>query len=133
MNFLRFQTRINTDIYDAFRFLTKNDKISKWTQLRAENMEQTPYTQVVWQFNDAPDYEFNIMKCAVKTEYCTEIHMIVKFDKAYNLTEKEVFDEVINIESAKAIALLESLRKHFNKEWTIRDQDLTAGILRSSL
>ena len=53
--------------------------------------------------------------------------------KAYNLTEKEVFDEVIDIESAKAIALLESLRKHFNKEWIIRDQDLTAGILRGSL
>ncbi len=133
MNFLRFQTRINTDIYDAFRFLTKNDKISKWTQLRVENMEQTPYTQVVWHINNAPIYEFNIMKCALKTEYCTEIHMIVRFDKVYNLTEKEVFEEVIDIESAKAIALLESLRKHFNKEWIIRDQDLTAGILRGSL
>ncbi|GAB6107002.1 hypothetical protein [Fusibacter bizertensis] len=132
MNFLRFQTRINTDIYGAFRMLTKVEKISKWTQVSAEYMESTPYTQVVWQFKDAPSYEFNLMKCAAKTEYCTEIHLIIKLNSEFISNENETKDDFIALESAKAIALLESLRKHFNKDWIIQDRDLTAGILRGS-
>ncbi|MDH8679621.1 hypothetical protein QE109_15785 [Fusibacter bizertensis] len=134
MNFLRFQVRLNTDIYNAYRSLVNIEKILKWTEVRASSITGVPYSQVSWEFEDALDYEFNIMQCAVKTEYCTEIHMLIKLDaiNSSKFNEVEALDDFIKSESAKANALLESLRKHFNKDWVIQDRDLTAGILKGS-
>ena len=61
--------------------------------------------------------EFYVMNCTEETEYCSEIHVLLKCGgEAFRLEEDE---------KANLLALMEDLRTHFNKEWRISEFDLT--------
>ncbi len=123
MNFLRHQTRIMADVYRAYRFLTVPEAVGKWCKRSYEVLERMPYEQVIWRVTGSDgvtlSLSFHLMKCASKTEYCTEIHVVTTTDAA-NLEGYK--DEVEQ--------LLEMLRVYFNKTWVILDTDLTASQLR---
>lgn len=123
MNFLRHQTRIMSDVYRAYRFLTVPEAIKKWCTWSYEILERTPYEHVVWRVTGSEgimiNLSFHLMKCASKTEYCTEIHVITTAEGA---TLEDYKEEVKQ--------LLECLRFYFNKTWVILDTDLTASQLR---
>lgn len=123
MNFLRHQTRIIADVYRAYRFLTQPEAVGKWCKRSYEVLDSNPYDQVTWRMTgsdgNALSLTFHLMKCASKTEYCTEIHVI---------TTGEVQD--LGDYRAEVQLLLEDIRVYFNKSWVILDTDLTASQLR---
>lgn len=123
MNFLRHQTRILADVYRAYRFLTVPEAVGKWCKRSYEVLESNPYEQVIWRITGSDgntlSLSFHLMKCASKTEYCTEIHVITTSDASIMEDYKEEVEQ-----------LLEMLRVYFNKSWVILDTDLTASQLR---
>lgn len=131
MNFIRLQTRLNTDIYGAYRSLTNPEKMLQWLGEKHMDLIGNPYQSVLWQnYGEYPNtktLEFYLMKCASKTEYCTEVHFLVKFDTSLERTDAAY--QAVHMESER---ILEALRKHFNKDWVIQDKDLTAGVFRQS-
>ncbi|MBF4695660.1 hypothetical protein ISU02_21405 [Fusibacter sp. Q10-2] len=152
------KTRLNCDLFEGYRCLTRKDKMEKWgavfredhfevetasgllcaelSQLGDLNESVEP---VVWsgsieitpinsdssqKFIQPCKFVFYRMNCIQKTEYCTEIHLIV-----------EPAGEVILPESViREIGegLLDLIRKKYNKDWIILDSDLNASILRGS-
>ena len=131
MNFIRFQTRLNTDIYGAYRSLTNPDKINQWLGRKLDAVAGEPFQSVIWKgyvpYENMETLEFYIMKCASKTEYCTEVHLKVNFDVPLEQTDAQ-YGEIYELTKG----ILEALRKHFNKDWVIQDKDLTAGVFRQS-
>ena len=132
MKFIRLHTRLHADVYEAYRSLTRADRIEKWLGKAHVEVEGEPYQSVVWHVREGnlkhAMLEFYIMKCAVKTEYCTEVNLLIRFTEAFEPTDEHTEN---SIDSCKQV--LERLRKHYNKEWVIQDKDLTAGIFRQSL
>ncbi|HAS74653.1 MAG TPA: hypothetical protein DCS67_10960 [Clostridiales bacterium UBA8960] len=131
MNFIRLQTRLNTDVYGAYRSLTNPEKIVKWLGHEHVDLVGDPFQSVIWQNYgteaNAQKLEFFLMKCASKTEYCTEVHLLIKFSAPMACTD-QAYEKINNT----SLQLLEALRKHFNKDWVIQDRDLTAGVFRQS-
>lgn len=132
MNFIRLSTRLHTDVYEAYRGLIKTAKIEKWYDQALPKVIGDPYHKIIWQF-DARELkdvvlEFYLMKCAVKTEYCTEVNILVRFDAPMDST-----DSIYMTVHESCSRIIESLRKYYNKDWIIQDKDLTAGIFRQSL
>lgn len=132
MLFLRKSVRLNTDVYGAFRYLTKATYIEKWWHEMPDKIEGEPYEHVTWMLESSEGswikMEFHIMRCAVKTEYCTEVNLVIPFDKD---TEKssEAYVEIQRF----GTHVLEMLRVHFNKKWVITDKDLSLSEFRQSL
>ena len=139
MNFIRVSTRLYCDIYEAYRALTADRRLVKYfnledkclyigeTKLQVNISEKEPYQKVAWSIeNEGVTAIFHIMQCAVKTEYCTEVHLMIH-KQNQNLTEPEV-------EKWRLIgeALLEVLREQYNKDWVITDEDLNRGEFRGS-
>jgi hypothetical protein len=90
---------------------------------------EVPYERVEWVLPDeALRLTFNMMKCTSKTEYCTEVHLIVA-----TLDGTALSDDVEKAWKAKAAQLIEQLRAHYNKDWVILDADLSLSQLRGSL
>jgi hypothetical protein len=141
MNFLRVSTRLFCDVYEAFRGLTKDSRMTAWagktgqTVRIGENefemtiVSEVPYERVEWVLpNEALRLTFNMMKCTSKTEYCTEVHLIVA-----PLDGEVLSDAVEKDWKTSAPQLLEQLRAHYNKDWVILDSDLSLSQLRGSL
>lgn len=129
MNFVRLSTRLHTDIYEAYRYLSRADKIEKWLGMINPDVTGEPYQKVVWHLQETNvTLEFYLMKCAVKTEYCTEVNLLVRFT-----TSTQIHDSHREVDNHKYALILESLRKYINKDWVIQDKDLTAGVFRQSL
>lgn len=127
MNFIRLETRIYTDINNGYRYLTNPSKIEKWTQKKPNKTEQEQFSWVVWHFEESDYiYTFNLMRCGVKTEYCTEIHLMITHPSG---SIEETLQESVR---AEATALLDALRFEFNKEWVITDRDLSASFFKGS-
>ena len=136
MSFLRNYTRLNCDVYAAFRHLKSNDKIEKWLDFeQVENpekvrilvLQEEAYSKVTWQLEGVSErsiiLEFNIMRCGQKTEYCTEIQLITTLS---NSGADVLTPDALENECSKQI--LEKLRYFFNKDWVIQERDLTSSI-----
>lgn len=121
MQFYRIQTRLFCDVYTAYRHLTQNDKILKWSTIVPGQMESVLNTSVQWtglpSHSEAIMLEFFIMNCTEDTEFCTEIHLMCK------MTTGERLQDDFDLTTCQKV--LEALREHFNREWIIRDFDLT--------
>ena len=141
MKFVRVSTRLFCDIYEAFRGLTKDSRLEIWSEKKDSiiSIGDEKYVfdfgsfltnqSVIWILpDDNVKFIFNLMKCAAKTEYCTEVHLIIE-----KLDALEIDDtEKVKYEIIGAL-LLEQLRKHYNKDWVILDTDLHLGQLRGSI
>ncbi|MCA0385129.1 MAG: hypothetical protein LCH34_05945 [Firmicutes bacterium] len=122
MILLRNHTRLHGDIYAVYRKLSKREQIEKWTNDAVEVLECVPYDRVSWRVTlegEAVILTFHLMRCAVKTEYCTEVHAVCDNSEHLEDLKQPLAD------------LLEKLRRHFNKDWVIQDRDLTAGTFRN--
>lgn len=140
MNFVRVSTRLFCDIFEAFRGLTKDSRRSVWAgkvddqlvvgdqSLRMVEVSEIQNQKVVWSLPEKGiKMTFNIMQCAAKTEYCTEIHLMVENE------EGPIETSEIKGLTQLGEALLEQLRQHYNKDWVILDTDLHLGQLRGSI
>jgi len=139
MNFVRVSTRLYCDIYEIYRTLTMEKRLTKhfnWadgylkideTRIQANISEKEPYQKVVWSMEKGVfSATFNIMQCTSKTEYCTEVHLMLKKENQ-TLTELEA-----NQWRLIGEVVLEMLREHYNKDWVITDEDLSRGEFRGS-
>jgi hypothetical protein len=125
MNFIRNKTRLKGDIYTVMRHFTINDKVAKWTTVVPTVIEKVHMQRIDWTVVDGDGNsiacQFHVMRCAAKTEFCTEVHMIV------TVTEE-------NAEQLDSFScdLLEKLRVYYNKTWVIGDHELNASIFLES-
>lgn len=139
MDFIRVNTRLYCDIYEAFRMLSKEARLEKYfgksdstlilknESFLLECIEKDEYVKVEWHFKSPRvSFIFNIMNCTSKTEYCTEVHLLIKsFNPEYLEQNQESFRLIGN-------SVLEVLRKHYNKDWVIKDSDLHLSQFRGS-
>ena len=121
MVFFRVQTRLFCDVNSAFKALTQPELISKWSSLIPKRIDGKKYETVLWSECSGVlskyQLEFYVMNCTEQTEYCSEIHVLLKCGgESFQLEEEE---KVCFLE------LIEELRAHFNKEWHIGEFDLT--------
>ncbi len=125
MNFVRNKTRLIGDVYAVVRSLTLRDKISKWAATSPVEIENNELQRVDWTVaydgENLINCQFYLMRCGVKTEFCTEVHLVTMVSNG----DTERID-------AFSKALLEALRVNFNKDWVIGDNELNAGVFRES-
>jgi hypothetical protein len=125
--FIRRKTRLNTDVINALRMLSSIERIQKWTTDIPEHIEKMTDNLVVWKYNDLDQqrliFEFYLMQCTQKTEYCTEIQLLLK-----TVDEKEPPNETA---TQKAEKVLEDIRFKFNQSWIIEDKDLNSSLLKT--
>lgn len=142
MSFIRKQVRLHTDVYDAYRYLKKQERIERWCDEKPADIEGTAYSRVVWHFlidSHPKTVTFYIMKCAQKAEYCTEVHAVVeKIEMAENGSEETMIhvqdtdsgEDPNEKVSAWLEAILEKLRVHYNRDWVISESDVLTDIFR---
>ena len=125
--FIRRKTRLNTDVINALRMLSSKDHIQKWTKDIPDHIEKKTDNHIVWKFDDFDKqmliFELYLMQCTEKTEYCTEIQLLLK-----TVDEKELPSEMA---IQKAEKILEDIRFKFNQSWIIEDKDLNSSLLKT--
>ena len=125
--FIRRKTRLNTDVINALRMLSSIERIQKWTKDIPDHIEKKTDNHVVWMYDDFDKqrliFEFYLMQCTQKTEYCTEIQLLLKTGD-----EKEPPNETA---TQKAEKVLEDIRFKFNQSWIIEDKDLNSSLLKT--
>jgi len=149
--FIHTRIRLFCELHRAQRWLTHEDFLVKWlkddmTQLEIAGVEPREKVECFWSFADDQGntfkdaVAFHLMPCAARTQYCTEIHLMVHPDTArFELTmgaAAELDHEAV--ESWRKSALdywkqrLESLRQCVNGDWVIEDRDLNRSVLLKS-
>lgn len=125
--FVRRKTRLNTDVINAVRMLSYTQHIQKWTINIPIQIEKINENLILWYFRDDESnkltFEFHLMQCAQNTEYCTEIHLLLRKD------DLNISPSLSSIEKAEKI--LEDLRVKFNQSWIIEDKDLNSSLLKT--
>ena len=121
MVFFRVQTRLFCDVYSAFRALSQPERIAKWSSLIPGHIDGKKHEKVFWSDLSGVlskfQLTFYVMNCTEETEYCSEIHALLKCgDEPFDLEEGE---------KDYLLALMEDLRVHFNREWCISEFDLS--------
>ncbi len=152
--FVKMKTRLNCDLFEAYRSLTRKDKMEKWgaafmedgfeiksesgsliAQIEAYGDLNESVMPVIWSGKIILNEEGNLaveqmcklsfyrMNCTQKTEYCTEVHLMI-----------EPKDETCEEASLNLVGemILERIRERYNKDWVILDSDLNASVLRGS-
>ena len=158
MQFVHKSTRLSCDLGRAFRYFTAPILMEKWMEsgtkvnlksggeytLRLDfednscelstlgstikAYEREKILKINWKdtYNVEEVYDLTIrfMPCRSDTEYCTEIHLMFQHSlRQLNEEESKTYNAVFQ-------ALLEKLRKCQNKDWIIKDSDLTMSWLR---
>lgn len=159
MQFVHKSTRLSCDLGRAFRYFTAPVLMEKWmgqnakvdlkvggqyalsidldeieckldtsgSSIKAYDREKL--LEVKWEdtLSKGESYDLTVrfMPCRSDTEYCSEIHLMFKHNLRSGLTEEEVkiYNNVFE-------ALLERIRKCQNKDWVIKDSDLTMSWLK---
>jgi len=125
MNFVRNKIRLKGDMNHVIKHLTLYDAIIKWSKVVPTQIDKDQFQRVDWKvtYDGAHiiDCQFHVMRCAIKTEYCTEVHLVAMVSEEDH-AQIDVFSK----------ALLEALRVHYNKAWVIGDNELNASIFRES-
>ncbi len=129
--FIHKSVRLNTFIEDSIRYFTLETKMKKW--LDDVYIDDTTYKisdKIVGSIEEISDHRvvikleegfltINFMQCTYKTEYCTEIHIIHEIDDK----DMSLFWDM----------KLDDLRRIFNKDWIIQDEELTLSILTGGI
>jgi hypothetical protein len=142
--FIHDRTRLFCELHRAQKWLTQDDFLTQWLPGVPDNFEVTdiqPREKVVavWKTIGKEGLliterlEFHMMPCASRTQYCTEIHLMIFPDP------REVSDQEDEGRQywRRATALfwkdrLEALRRCVNGDWVIEDKDLNRSILLRS-
>lgn len=149
--FIHTRIRLFCELHRAQRWLTHEDFMSKWlkdemNQLEIVGIEPREKVECVWSSADAQGNTFkdaavfHMMPCAARTQYCTEIHLMVHPDTArFGLSKGAVVElDHEAVEGWRKSALgywkqaLESLRQCVNGDWVIEDRDLNRSVLLKS-
>lgn len=157
--FVKMKTRLNCDLFETYRSLTRKDKMEKWGAIYQEDLFEIRFTcgilraqiaqagdlndiviPVVWEgllnglkvnadgqeeINQKCRLTFYRMNCIGKTEYCSEVHLMVE-PIGNSEIDEALFDQMGQY-------ILDQIRKRYNKDWVILDSDLNASILKGSL
>jgi hypothetical protein len=125
--FIRRKTRLNTDVINALRMLSSEQRIQKWTVNIPTYIDLVNDNQVLWRFDDSDHqnlvFEFHLMQCTQKTEYCTEIHLLIKTGDSIGSPDESSIE--------KGEKILEDIRFKFNQSWIIEDKDLNSSLLKT--
>lgn len=125
--FIRRKTRLNTDVINALRMLSSPERIEKWTTSIPDYIDKRNDNHIIWRFDDSKFkdliFEFHLMQCTQKTEYCTEIQLLLKTSDSYGSPEESSIE--------KAEKILEDIRFKFNQSWIIEDKDLNSSLLKT--
>lgn len=149
--FIHTRIRLFCELHRAQRWLTHEDFLVKWLKEEMNQLEITdtlPREKVegFWKSLDVQGnlvkdrLEFHMMPCASRTQYCTEIHLVVYPDPGqFGLTEADTggpSGEVLEVWRHSTMEMwkrrLESLRLCVNGDWVIEDRDLNRGVLLRS-
>jgi|GEM_PF-3107169 len=149
--FIHTRTRLFCELHRAQRWLTHEDFVGKWlkeemNQLEIVGIEPREKVECFWrsiddQGNTFKDSAvFHMMPCGERTQYCTEIHLMVHPDTARFGMRSVAADEPGHepVEAWRKSALdcwkqrLESLRQCVNGDWVIEDRDLNRSVLLKS-
>jgi len=149
--FIHTRIRLFCELHRAQRWLTHEDFMARWLKDEMNQLEITdiePREKIVGFWNSMDDQgnslkdpvEFHLMTCASKTQYCSEIHLVVHPDPARFGQRLGGMNEPEHqkIEAWRQAALviwkqrLESLRQCVNGDWVIEDRDLNRGVLLKS-
>jgi hypothetical protein len=142
--FTHFKVRLFCELSRAERWLTEPDMLNRWLKEDTVSFEVQMVQRrekVVAQWNSVEGnmekccgrLEFNLMQCATRTLYCTEIHLMV-----YPQFEGVSTQNPADLEAWRAetkthwSSRLEALRACVNGDWVIEDRDLTRSILKGS-
>ncbi len=129
--FLHKSVRLNTFIEDSIRYFTLASKMSKWLDdITVDDVKYKISDKINGSIEEISDnrvviklensfLRIHFMQCTYKTEYCTEIHIIHETD-----------DEEISLFWDDK---LDKLRRIFNRDWIIQDEELTLSILTGGL
>lgn len=149
--FIHTRTRLFCELHRAQRWLTQEDFIGKWlkeemNQLEIVDIEPREKVECFWRSIDdqgntfRDSVVFHMMPCGERTQYCTEIHLMVHPDTSRFGLRPEAADESEPepFEAWRKSALdcwkqrLESLRQCVNGDWVIEDRDLNRSVLLKS-
>ncbi len=160
MQFVHESVRLACDANRAFRFLTRPEMLEKWVSgecrvdlrvggaygVKADlgpdgpafdtqgseicQYEREKTLEVSWRDSLHTGASYNLlvrfMPCRSDTEFCTELHLMFKHqDRMLEQDEFDVYSKLFG-------GLFERLRQHVNKDWVIRDADLSLSWLRGS-
>lgn len=125
--FIRRKTRLNTDVINAVRMLSSSERVQKWTTNIPNYIDRVNDNLVIWRFDDSKlkglVFEFHLMQCTQKTEYCTEIQLLLKSEDSNGSPDESSIE--------KAEIILEDIRIKFNQSWIIEDKDLNSSLLKT--
>ncbi len=125
--FIRRKTRLNTDVINTLSMLSSAEHIQNWTTHMPAQIEIVNDNLVTWRYggDDEMDltFEFHLMQCAENTEYCTEIHLLLKTVESMGTLNKNIIE--------RAEKILEAIRYKFNRSWIIEDKDLNSSLLKT--
>lgn len=149
--FIHTRTRLFCELHRAERWLTHKDFLVKWLKEDTEKLEiidieTREKIEAFWKTLDENDNQikdrvvFHLMPCASRTQYCTEIHVVVHPDSArfgvlaeeLGSLETEVFEDWRKTAQRLWKQRLEALRECVNGDWVIEDKDLTRAVLLRS-
>ncbi|MGB3366020.1 MAG: SRPBCC domain-containing protein [Acidaminobacteraceae bacterium] len=148
--FIHKSTRLNCDLTMAYRYFAVDKLANKWMSNDCEiNLKTRVYNfksqernhtgTTIEDFNREEililnlsdnlcdkemKVEITFMKCATRTEFCSEIHVV---HKGFDLKDDDYMYYQNYWEEA-----LDMLRKIHNRDWIIADGDLSLGILQGS-
>ncbi|MDO9591891.1 MAG: hypothetical protein Q7I98_01715 [Erysipelotrichaceae bacterium] len=142
--FTHFKVRLFCELSRAERWLTEPDMLNRWLKEDADSYEIQMVQRrekVAARWNPAElsakkcgeHLEFNLMQCATRTLYCSEIHLMVypQVEGSSNQSPADV-DAWRTETKAYWTSRLEALRVCVNGDWVIEDRDLTRSILKGS-
>lgn len=158
-NFVRMKTRLNCDLFEAYRSLTRKEKMEKWGAVYQEDHFEIGSTlgiirAQISQSGDLNDivvpvvWEGTLKVSKANLEGHEEINQKCRFTfyrmncirKAEYCAEVHLVLEAIdNVEIDESAfyevgqSILDLIRKRYNKDWVILDSDLNASILKGSL
>lgn len=149
--FIHTRVRLFCELHRAQRWLTHEDFMGKWlmeemNQLEIVDVEPREKVECLWtsmddQSNTFKDAAvFHMMLCGARTQYCTEIHLMVHPDtKRFGMRPGDAAEpdrEVAEVWRKSALddwkRRLESLRQCVNGDWVIEDRDLNRSVLLKS-
>jgi hypothetical protein len=124
----RIQTRLAVDLFSAKRMIHNLEKVRVWTKVIPLSIEEIGHQTVRWLLKTETEelfyLNFHLMRCGIKTEYCTEVHLVIEM--------RDSSQKPSPLAIAYAENILESLRFKTNRDWIIKDSELTAEIFKSN-
>ncbi|GAU76155.1 hypothetical protein [Fusibacter sp. 3D3] len=158
-NFVKMKVRLNCDLFEAYRSLTRKDKMEKWGAvfqedhfevktangvLKAklsqmgdlnESVQPIAWSGTLKTGSEGSDNQNEIIQPCQFVFYRMNCTHKTEYCAEIHLVVEAIGDtlvpEIILKEMGEGV--LDMIRKRYNKDWVILDSDLHASILKGSL